>query len=81
MANTEDLLDQLVRLQALQLRLAMPSQADAIVELNRAGIGPTRIAELLGTTAGTVHVALQRAKSKPRPRKQKAEEDKNDVQD
>lgn len=44
MANTEELLDQLVRLHALQVKLAMQSQAEAIVEMNKVGIGPSRIA-------------------------------------
>lgn len=64
MANTEELLDQLVRLHALQVKLAMQSQAEAIVEMNKVGIGPSRIAEIMGTTPGTVNVAIQRAKPK-----------------
>ena len=70
MASVEDLLDQVVRLQALQVRLGMPNQADAIVELGKAGISSTRIAELLGTTPGTVKVAIQRAKARAKTRKQ-----------
>ena len=42
----------------------MPSQAEAIVEMNKIGIGPSRIAEIMGTTPGTVNVAIQRAKPK-----------------
>jgi DNA-directed RNA polymerase specialized sigma24 family protein len=38
------------------------SQSDAIADLGKAGFGPSRIAELLGTSAGTVNVALSRAK-------------------
>jgi DNA-binding CsgD family transcriptional regulator len=80
MASTEELLDQIVRLQALQIRLGMASQAEAIVELSKSGIGPSRIAELMGTTPGTVKVAIQRAKSKPRPaRKQKDVEGEKDA--
>lgn len=58
------LLDELVRLHALELRTRSASQVDAILELNKAGIGPTRIAELLGTTPGTVNVALAKAKKR-----------------
>jgi len=65
MASVEELLDQMVRLQALQIKIAFNNQAEAIVEINKAGIGPSRIAELLGTTPGTVNVAIQRAKPKP----------------
>lgn len=66
MASTEELLDQLVRLQALQIRMAVPSQAEAIIELTKAKLGPTRIADLLGTTPGTVKTTVQRANTKPR---------------
>jgi DNA-directed RNA polymerase specialized sigma24 family protein len=56
--------DEIVRLLAILVRRTVESQADAIVELHRAGFGPTRIAELLGTTSGTVNVAVNRFKSK-----------------
>ena len=59
-SETVRLLDELVRLQALAIRRQAPSQAEAITELSSAGLGPTRIAELLGTTPGTVNVALAR---------------------
>ena len=72
MANAEELLDQMVRLQALQIKLAMPSQAETIVEMNKIGIGPLRIAEIMGTTPGTVNVAIQRAK--PKTKKTKKDE-------
>jgi DNA-directed RNA polymerase specialized sigma24 family protein len=56
--------EETVRLLATLIRLQTESQADAIVEVHRAGIGITRIAELLGTTKGTVNVAIQRAKKR-----------------
>jgi len=59
-----DPLEEIVRLLTLQLRRNVESQSEAIFELSRAGFGPTRIAELLGTTPGTVNVSLQRAKKK-----------------
>ena len=74
MASTEELLDQLIRLQALRIRLSMPSQAEAIVEINKTGIGPSRIAEIMGTTPGTVNVAIQRAKPKGKPNSKKPKE-------
>lgn len=79
MASTEELLDQMVRLQALQVKMAFNNQAEAIVEMNKAGIGPSRIAELLGTTPGTVGVAIQRAKPKPGAKRKKVTEEKKDV--
>ena len=75
MASMEELLDQMVRLQALQIKRAFNNQAEAIVEMNRVGIGTARIAELLGTTTGTVGVAIQRAKSKPNAKKKPTEEE------
>jgi DNA-directed RNA polymerase specialized sigma24 family protein len=57
-----NLSEEIVRLLVLQLRMRLGNQASAIVELSRAGFGPSRIAELLGTSPGTVNVALQRAK-------------------
>jgi hypothetical protein len=59
--------EEIVRLLATQIRLSFKSQSDAIRELSKSGFGPTRIAELLGTTAGTVTVTL--AKSKKRSTK------------
>jgi hypothetical protein len=54
--------DEVARLLALQIRLSVGNQARAIVELSKAGIRPSRIADLLGTSPGTVNVALQRSK-------------------
>lgn len=59
--------EEIVRLLALQLRREAASQGEAILELGRAGFGPKRIAELLGTTPNTVNVAL----TKDRARKSK----------
>jgi DNA-directed RNA polymerase specialized sigma24 family protein len=62
--NDIDTNDEAVRLLATLVRLQTGSQSEAIIELDRAGIGVTRIAELLGTTKGTANVAIQRAKKK-----------------
>lgn len=56
--------DEVARLLAILVRLQVPNQAHAIRELGKAGIGPKRIAELLGTTANTVNVTLAKAKKK-----------------
>jgi hypothetical protein len=64
MAHTDaiDHADETVRLLAILVRQHAESQSDAIVELHKAGFGPTRIAEFLGTTPGTVNVAVNRSK-------------------
>jgi DNA-directed RNA polymerase specialized sigma24 family protein len=63
-----DAQEETVRLLAIHLRRSVESQSQAIEELNRAGFGPARIAELLGTTANTVNVQLAKAKAKKRTR-------------
>lgn len=59
-----ELLEELIRLQILQMRKNMESQADAISALHSVGFSPTRIASLLGTTSATVNVAISRTKKK-----------------
>lgn len=54
--------EEMVRLLAVQLRRSAESQTAAIMELSKAGFGPSRIAELLGTSAHTVSVTLDLAK-------------------
>lgn len=66
-----DTQEEIVRLLALQVRMSVETQVDAIRELSRAGFGPARIAELLGTTPGTVGVSLSRAKQRTPANKQK----------
>jgi DNA-directed RNA polymerase specialized sigma24 family protein len=57
--------DEIVRLLIMQMRgTTFDTQADAIRELGEAGFAPARIAELLGTSRGTVDVTLARAKQK-----------------
>jgi DNA-directed RNA polymerase specialized sigma24 family protein len=58
--------DEIARLLALLVRLTIGSQAETIVEMNKVGFGPSRIASLLGTSPGTVNVAISRAKRRPR---------------
>lgn len=57
-------LEEVSRLLATQIRLSLPNQAQAILELSRAGFGPTRIAELLGTSPATAKVTIARSKKK-----------------
>lgn len=58
------------RLLATLVRLQCETQAQAILELNRSGLGAARIAELLGTTTNTANVTIQRAKRKAKPKEQ-----------
>jgi DNA-binding NarL/FixJ family response regulator len=52
--------EEIVALLAIQVRLALGSQPAAVAELAKAGFPNARIAELLGTSANTVKVTLQR---------------------
>lgn len=55
-------LDTLIRIQAALAVRDMATQREKIVFLYAAGLGPTLIAALLGTTAKTVSVAMARHK-------------------
>jgi hypothetical protein len=57
-----DAMEEVVRLLAIQLRRQTESQAEAIKDMHRVGFGPTRIAELLGTTPNTVNVSIAKKK-------------------
>lgn len=57
-----DGLDEIARLLAIQIRLTLGNQRQAIIELDKAGIGQSRIATLLGTSPGTVKTELRDAK-------------------
>jgi DNA-directed RNA polymerase specialized sigma24 family protein len=56
--------EELSRLLALQIRLSLENQTQAIIELGKAGFEPARIAELLGTSPATARVTLQKARAK-----------------
>lgn len=51
--------DELTRLIALDLKYRVP-QGVLVHDLTKAGLGPSRIAELLGTTANSVNQAKRR---------------------
>lgn len=55
-------LDILIKLQAAALTASMPSSKDKILFLNSAGLRPTLIAEILGTTANHVNVTLSKGR-------------------
>ena len=64
-----DPMDEVARLLALNLKRERGLQ-EVIVELDSVGIKQARIAELLGTSAGYVNVALARAKdAEAKPKK------------
>jgi hypothetical protein len=56
-----------VRLLAILIRLMLPSQSATIAELARAGFKSARIATLLGTSANTVNVTVQKQKRAGKP--------------
>ena len=53
--------EEIARLLALNLRQSVGSQPDTILLLHKAGFGRARIAELIGTSAGTVNQEIIRA--------------------
>ncbi len=56
-------LDILIKLQAAALTAQMESTKDKIVFLSKAGLRPTLIADIVGTTANHVNVTLSNARS------------------
>ena len=57
-------LDLITRLLALNVVRDMKSQKEKILMLASFGLGPTSIAELLGTTVNTVKVTLSKARKR-----------------
>ena len=55
-------LDILIKLQAAALTAQMESSKEKIVFLSAAGLRPTIIAEVLGTTANNVNVTLSKSR-------------------
>lgn len=53
-------LDILIKLQAAALTASMESSKDKILFLSKAGLRPTLIAEILGTTTNHVNVVLSK---------------------
>lgn len=62
--SSEDLLEQLIKLTALQVKLAVGNQTQTILELQKLGFATSRIGEVLGTTANTVNVTIQKNKKR-----------------
>ena len=55
-------LDVLIKLQAAALTASLPSTKDKILFLAQAGLRPSLIADVLGTTANHVNVALSQGR-------------------
>jgi hypothetical protein len=66
-----DKLDTLIKLQATALTAQMESSKDKIVFLSKAGLRPTLIAEIVGTTANHVNVTLSGARKTSDAKKKK----------
>lgn len=57
-------LEDITRLLAVMARQSFETQSEAIAAMSKAGMKPSRIADLLGTTPGTVNDAISRAKKR-----------------
>jgi hypothetical protein len=69
---TDDLaekLDILIKLQAATLTASMESTKDKILFLSKAGLRPTLIAEIIGTTTNHVNVTLSKGRKSTKPDK------------
>jgi hypothetical protein len=64
-------LDILIKLQAAALTAQMESSKDKIVFLSKAGLRPTLIAEIVGTTPNHVNVTLSGARRTSDAKKKK----------
>jgi hypothetical protein len=64
-------LDTLIKLQAAALTAQMESSKDKILFLSKAGLRPTLIAEIIGTTANHVNVTLSGARKNSDTNKRK----------
>jgi hypothetical protein len=62
-------LDILIKLQAAALTASMDSVKDKILFLSKAGLRPTLIAEIVGTTANHVNVTLSKGRKSPKSKK------------
>ncbi len=61
-------LDILIKLQAASLIGQMDSMKEKIVFLSRAGLRPSLIAEIVGTTNNHVNVTLSNSRKSPKPK-------------
>ncbi len=61
--DTSEKLDILIKLQAAALTVNMESVKEKILFLSKAGLRPTLIAEIVGTTANHVNVTLSKGRN------------------
>jgi len=61
-------LDILIKLQAAALTMQMESTKEKIVFLSKAGLRPTLIADIIGTTTNHVNVTLSNARKSAKPK-------------
>lgn len=61
-------LDILIKLQAAALTAQMESTKEKIVFLSKAGLRPTLIADIVGTTTNHVNVTLSNARKSAKPK-------------
>lgn len=66
--DVSEKLDILIKLQAAALTAQMGSTKERIVFLARAGLRPTTIADIVGTTANHVNVTLSNARKATKSR-------------
>jgi len=66
--ETNTLLKEIIALLSIQVKRGAP-KINLIKEMNEAGFQPKRIAEIIGTTANTVRVALSRAQKTKKSKK------------
>jgi hypothetical protein len=60
-------LDILIKLQAAALTASMESTKEKIIFLSKAGLRPTLIADIVGTTTNHVNVTLSNARKSSKP--------------
>lgn len=61
-------LDILIKLQAAALTMQMESTKEKIIFLSKAGLRPTLIADIIGTTTNHVNVTLSTARKSAKPK-------------
>lgn len=67
--DVSEKLDVLIKLQAASLIASMESSKDKIIFLRKAGLRPTLIAEIVGTTPNHVNVTLSKIRKPSKPNK------------
>ena len=69
--DVSEKLDVLIKLQAAAVTAQIESSKDKIVFLSKAGLRPTLIAEIVGTTTNHVNVTLSKERKPEKPKRSK----------